>query len=73
MGSQKIKKTEGGAGGRRGHSNMEHWEHTEEIKRAAKIQRRIADKNLSRAALTEHRSGKAGAKNTQREKIKSPL
>lgn len=63
MGSQKIKKTEGGTGGKRGHSNMEHWEYTEVIKKAAKIQRRIEDKNLSRQALAKHRSGKAATKN----------
>ena len=26
------RKTEAGQGGRKGHSNMAHWEHTEEIK-----------------------------------------
>ncbi|MGH1484956.1 MAG: hypothetical protein ACRBCI_01975 [Cellvibrionaceae bacterium] len=33
-------KTEGGSGGKRGHSNMEHWEFTEEIKRSTKVIRR---------------------------------
>lgn len=35
---------EGGQGGKRGHSNMEHWEFTEEIKLAAKKRRRLATK-----------------------------
>lgn len=36
--------TEGGSGGKRGHSGMEHYVETEEIKEAARIQRRIDDK-----------------------------
>ncbi len=32
--------TEAGSGGKLGHSNMEHWDTTEEIKQASKIQRR---------------------------------
>ncbi len=32
--------TEGGSGGKRGHSNMEHWAKTEEIKKSSKIRRR---------------------------------
>ena len=36
--------TEGGSGGKRGHSNMEHWGYTEEVKEAAKRRRRIEDK-----------------------------
>ena len=31
-----TKKTEGGSGGKKGHSNMSHWEGTEEIKKAAR-------------------------------------
>jgi hypothetical protein len=37
-------KAEGGQGGKRGHSNMDHWEFTEEIKLAAKKRRRLAAK-----------------------------
>ncbi len=36
--------TEGGSGGKRGHSNMDHWAYTEEIKDAARTQRRIEDR-----------------------------
>jgi len=36
--------TEGGSGGKRGHTNMEHWVTTEEIKQSSKIQRRINSK-----------------------------
>jgi hypothetical protein len=39
MGTQKLK-IEGGQGGRRGHSNMNHWVTTAEIKDAARIRRR---------------------------------
>lgn len=61
MGSQGIKKTEGGSGGRRGHSNMEHWEYTEEIKQAARVRRRSEDRRLARRALDEHKDGDSDA------------
>lgn len=38
--------TEGGSGGKRGHSNMEHWGFTDEIKEAARRQRRLEDKRI---------------------------
>lgn len=44
----KIKKTEGGSGGRRGHSNMCHWEYTEVIKRLARKRRRAESRQLVR-------------------------
>ena len=37
-------KTEGGSGGKLGHSNMSHWELTEEIKRDSKKLRRENEK-----------------------------
>jgi hypothetical protein len=40
MGVLKHHKTEGGQGGRRGHSNMNHWVTTEEIKAATRTLRR---------------------------------
>jgi hypothetical protein len=40
MGALKHHKTEGGQGGRRGHSNMNHWVTTEEIKAATRLLRR---------------------------------
>ena len=36
--------TEGGSGGRQGHSSMEHWTHTEEIKDSSRKRRREEDK-----------------------------
>ena len=36
--------TEGGSGGKKGHSNMEHWGFTEEVKATARRRRRIEDK-----------------------------
>jgi hypothetical protein len=50
VGLSKIK-TEGGQGGKRGHSNMAHWETTEEIKVAAKKRRRMNSKKLIKQAV----------------------
>ena len=44
-------KTEGGSGGKRGHSNMEHWEYTEEIKSSTKVLRRENAKRRVREAV----------------------
>jgi putative addiction module component (TIGR02574 family) len=52
MGLKKIR-SEGGSGGRRGHSNMEHWAYTDEIKTAARSQRRIEDKRAVREPVGE--------------------
>lgn len=46
-------KTEGGSGGKRGHSNMNHWVKTEEIKDGAKRQRRQEDKMKSEFGISE--------------------
>lgn len=46
-------KTEGGSGGKRGHSNMNHWVKTEEIKDAARRQRRQEDKMKSDFGISE--------------------
>jgi hypothetical protein len=40
MGATRAKKVEGGQGGKRGHSNMTHWESTEEIKASTRVLRR---------------------------------
>ncbi len=53
MGSLKNVPTEGGSGGKRGHSNMEHWARTEEIKDAARIQRRRRDRAEAVAGVVE--------------------
>ncbi len=42
-----------GQGGKRGHSNMDHWEFTEEIKLAARKRRRHEAKLQITAALKE--------------------
>lgn len=39
-------KTEGGQGGRRGHSNMCHWDYTEAIKIASRKRRRLESKMI---------------------------
>jgi hypothetical protein len=49
MGLKKIP-SEGGSGGRRGHSGMDHWFTTAEIKDAARRQRRLSDKQLENEA-----------------------
>lgn len=53
MGSAKNIPSEGGSGGKRGHSNMVHWFFTEEIKDGARVRRRQDDKNEVRAAMRE--------------------
>lgn len=42
----KTKKTEGGSGGKKGHSNMTHWSKTEDIKKDTKKGRRVQDKKI---------------------------
>ena len=42
-----------GQGGKRGHSNMEHWECTEEIKTAARKRRRLEAKSEIARGLAE--------------------
>ena len=42
-----------GQGGKRGHSNMDHWEFTEEIKLAARKRRRQEAKRAVKEALKE--------------------
>ena len=42
-----------GQGGKRGHSNMDHWEFTEEIKVAARMRRRHEAKRQVAEALLE--------------------
>jgi len=51
MGLKLRHKTEGGSGGKRGHSNMDHWVYTEELKAAARIGRRLQGKKLVRETL----------------------
>lgn len=46
--------TEGGSGGGRGHSNMDHWEYTEEIKVSTKKLRRKQDKEEAKRGLQEN-------------------
>jgi hypothetical protein len=48
-----------GQGGKRGHSNMEHWEDTEEIKSAARKRRRSEGKAEIREGLTDNASSGA--------------
>jgi hypothetical protein len=50
MGSYKTP-SEGGSGGRRGHSNMEHWTDTDEVKAGARLRRRQEDKSTVNESL----------------------
>lgn len=43
MGVTRNVPSEGGAGGRLGHSNMDHWDYTGDIKKAARAVRRRED------------------------------
>ena len=47
-------KPDAGQGGKRGHSNQDHWEFTEEIKEAAKKRRRHQAKKDTAAGLREY-------------------
>ena len=54
--------TEGGSGGKRGHSGMEHWTHTEELKDTSCKHRRKEDKkevNQGVSDLDEKRDSEA--------------
>ena len=46
-------KADAGQGGKRGHSNMDHWVFNDEIKEAARKQRRLQAKDEINAALAE--------------------
>lgn len=46
-------KTEGGQGGKRGHSNMEHWDYTEAIKEATRRRRRSLSKRIVESEFDE--------------------
>jgi len=47
-------KADAGQGGKRGHSNMDHWVTTEEMKEAARKRRRINAKAEITEGLAEH-------------------
>ena len=49
------RRSEGGSGGRRGHSAMEHWEPTKEVKDWARLIRRRADRFEAEAQIDEIR------------------
>jgi hypothetical protein len=53
MGATRQKKTEGGQGGKRGHSNMAHWFSTGEIKTSTRILRRRAARAEVNAQLDD--------------------
>lgn len=48
-----IYRTEAGRGGRKGHSNMEHFDVTETVKRVSRKARRLNDKALVREDLND--------------------
>ena len=59
MGLKKIR-SEGGSGGKRGHSNMEHWAYTAEVKDAARVRRRVDDKQAVRQQRLDAQRPRAG-------------
>jgi hypothetical protein len=56
MGNVRSKKVEGGQGGKRGHSNMTHWESTEEIKASTRVLRRRVARIEVNEQLADHDS-----------------
>ena len=65
MGALKKTKTEGGSGGKRGHSNMDHWAYTDEVKEAARTQRRMGDKKATQDGINELASKRAPSRKTK--------
>jgi hypothetical protein len=57
--------TEGGSGGRRGHSGMEHWGFTDEVKEAARRRRRLEDKQEVREKSAEPDEAEIGQQSKQ--------
>jgi hypothetical protein len=53
MGGLKKIPSEGGSGGKRGHSAMEHRAFTAEIKDAARIRRRVGDREAVKEGLAD--------------------
>jgi hypothetical protein len=58
-------KPDAGQGGRRGHSNQDHWEFTEEIKEAAKKRRRHQAKRETFEGLKEYFADKKNQSRSQ--------
>ena len=54
--------SEGGSGGKRGHSNMEHWGYTEEVKDASRQIRRKNDKEESNSGVKDFEDEKGKSK-----------
>ncbi len=52
--------SEGGSGGKRGHSNMEHWTYSDEIKKAARRKRRQEDDMTAQEGFEETADSEAG-------------
>lgn len=52
-------RSDGGQGGKRGHSNMDHWDFTEEIKLAAKKSRRLEAKSDVKEGVAEYQEDAA--------------
>jgi hypothetical protein len=52
-------KANGGQGGKLGHSNMDHWVYTEEIKAAARKQRRLEAKEQIAGELRQLRGAES--------------
>jgi hypothetical protein len=47
-------KPDGGQGGKRGHSNQDHWDYTEAIKLAARKSRRLQARKQTSEGLKEY-------------------
>lgn len=53
-------KSEGGSGGKRGHSNMDHWVTSEELKEASRKHRRLEAKEVIRHEVDEDKVSPGG-------------
>ena len=58
MAVDKKRPSEGGSGGKKGHSSMEHWTYTQEIKDAARLRRRQCDTEQVEQGLEELAEGR---------------
>jgi hypothetical protein len=69
MGGLKKIPSEDGSGGKRGHSGMEHWAYTAEVKDAARVRRRLGDREAVKEGLAEL-SRRRSSKTRRRAKAK---
>jgi hypothetical protein len=65
-------RVDGGQGGKLGHSNMNHWAYTEEVKDASRKWRRLKAKGEITEGLTEYETEDVGDKDLSDEFSEQP-